>query len=82
MTDCQACRKEAIHTHVNASLTALNWMKFEDRRKQGSDASNVISIASWKRRNFNQKLMRNIFDKLGLSTTCKNNFVFRKVHYE
>lgn len=71
LTDCQACRKEAVHTHVNASLTALNWMKFEDRRKQGSDASNVISIASWKRRNFNQKLMRNIFDKLGLSTTCK-----------
>ena len=71
LTDCQALSSETIQTHINASLTALNWMKFEDRRKQGSDSSNVISIASWKRRKFNQSLMRNIFDKLGLSPTCQ-----------
>ena len=46
-------------------------MKFEDRRKQGCDTSNVISIASWKRRKFNQNLMLNIFDKLDLSLTCE-----------
>lgn len=71
LTDCQARCKEAINTHINASLTALNLMKLEDRRKQGYDTNNVISIASWKRRKFNQNLMENIFDKLGLSPTCK-----------
>ena len=71
LTDCQARHKDAIHTHINASLTALNWMKLEDRRKQGSNGNNVISIATWKRRKFNQNLMTNIFDKLGLSPTCK-----------
>lgn len=71
LTDCQARLEQSINTHINASLTALNWMKFEDRRKQGADAINVISIASWKRRKFNQNLMQNIFDKLGLSSTCQ-----------
>ena len=71
LTDCQARCKEAINTHINASLTELDWIKLEDRRKQGSDNNNVISIASWKRRKFNQHLMENIFDKLGLSPTCK-----------
>ena len=82
LTDCQSCRKEAIHTHINASLTALNWMKFEDRRKQGCDTSNVISIASWKRRKFNQNLMRNIFDKLGLSPTCQKIEAVYKAYSE
>ena len=80
LTDCQSCRKEAIDTHINASLTALNWMKFEDRRKQGSDTSNVISIASWKRRKFNQNLMRNIFNKLGLSPTCEKTKAVYKAY--
>jgi len=71
LMDCQACRKDSMHTHINAALSALNWMKLEDRRKQGGKASNVISIASWKRRKFNQNLMLNIFDKLGLSSTCE-----------
>lgn len=71
LTDCQARHKDAIHTHINAAVSALNWLKLEDRRMQGCDKKNVISIASWKRRKFNQNLMRNIFDKLGLSPTCE-----------
>jgi len=71
LMDCQSCVKEAIHTQINASLATLNWMKFEDRRSQGNDGCNVISITSWKRRKFNQNLMRNIFDKLGLASTCE-----------
>lgn len=71
LTDCQARHKDAIHTHINAAVSALNWLKLEDRRLQGCDKKNVISIASWKRRKFNQNLMRNIFDKLGLSPTCE-----------
>lgn len=71
LTDCQACSKEAIHTQINASLTALNLMKLEDSRVQGSGARNVISIASWKRRKHNQSFMKIIFNKLGISPTCE-----------
>jgi len=71
LTDCQACSKEAIHTQINASLTALNLMKLEDSRVQGSGAKNVISIASWKRRKHNQSFMKIIFNKLGISPTCE-----------
>ena len=31
LMDCQARCKEAIHSHINASLTALNLLKLEDR---------------------------------------------------
>ena len=32
LTDCQSCRKEAIHTQINASCAALNALKLEDRK--------------------------------------------------
>ncbi|WP_373565936.1 transposase, partial [Microbulbifer okhotskensis] len=57
LTHCQSTRKEAMHLHVNASLTALNLLKIEDRKAKKTDEATVISIASWKRRKFNQHLM-------------------------
>ncbi len=30
LMDCQSCRKECIHTQINASFTALNALKLED----------------------------------------------------
>jgi hypothetical protein len=38
--------------------------------KSTSEAS-VISIASWKRRKFNEHLMDRLFDELGLDVNCK-----------
>ena len=66
LMDCQARKKEAIHTHINASLTALNVLKFEDAMSKDCHSESVISIASWKRRKFNQYLMKIIFDKLDI----------------
>ncbi|WP_444930661.1 transposase [Microbulbifer sp. SSSA002] len=71
LTHCQSVRKEAINLHVNASLTALNLLKFEDRRETQTDAPTVISIASWKRRKFNQYLMNRVFSSLGLDRSCE-----------
>lgn len=51
LTHCQSRRKEAIHMQVNASLTALNLLKMENRKEKLSSEPAVISIASWKRRN-------------------------------
>lgn len=66
LMDCQSCRKESIHTQINASFSALNALKLEDRREKNTDNQTVISIATWKRRKFNQHLMCRVFDKLGL----------------
>ncbi len=66
LTHCQSLRKEAITTQLNASLSALNLLKLEDRQEKQTRSETVISIASWKRKKFNQHLMNRLFDKLGL----------------
>ena len=66
LMDCQARNKEAIHTHINASFSALNALKFEDANAKDDTEETVISIATWKRRKFNQHLINIIFDKLGI----------------
>ena len=66
LIDCQSCNKQAIHTQINASLSALNLLKLADREEKGTTGKTVISITSWKRRLFNQHLMCRVFAKLGL----------------
>lgn len=60
LCDCQATHKEKLDFHFNASLTALNLLRLEDRRQHldvGNNERNVISIASWKIRKFNAHLL-------------------------
>jgi hypothetical protein len=71
LMDCQSCSKEAIHTHINASLTALNVLKLQDRRDKKTDAPTVISIASWRRKKFNEDLMDRLFERLELDRNCE-----------
>lgn len=71
LTHCQSPRKEAIHMQVNASLTALNLLKIEDRKEKQTNKATVISIASWKRRKFNQHLMDRLFEELELDRTSE-----------
>ena len=71
LTDCQATKKEAIYTHINASLTALNLLKLEDAKEKNNFGQTIISIASWKRRKFNQHLAKLIFNKLDLNLSNK-----------
>lgn len=66
LMDCQSCRKEAIHTQINASFSALNLLKLADREEKNTGDETVISIASWKRRMFNRHLMCRVFEKLDL----------------
>ena len=75
LMDCQARNKKAIHTHINASLSALNLLKLEDRRQKCTHQETVISIASWKRKKFNQHLMLRLFERLGLSRDCKKTAI-------
>lgn len=69
LIDCQARSAEAIETHANASLTALNLIKLEDRMSKKSCRPTVISVASWRRRKANQNLMRRLFHELEIDPT-------------
>ena len=69
LTDCQARDEVAINFQVNSACSALNAVKLEDFREKKITGKTVISIDSWKRKKFNQHLMKRLFSKLGLSLT-------------
>ncbi len=60
--DCQARSREKLATHFNLSLTALNLAKIEQGAANEPDA--VFSMASLKRRMFNQHLIDRILSHL------------------
>lgn len=71
LADFQVRSEKRIHNHVNASIAALNVLKLEDRKLQGDDMPSVISIASWKRKTWNQAFLYKVFRKLDIDTTCQ-----------
>ena len=66
LTDCQARKKEALYFHFNASLSALNLLRKQDRESAENPNSNVCSIASWKARYFNEHLLDRFISHLDL----------------
>ena len=71
LLDCQSTKKEAIRTQINASMTSLNLIKFEDRCAKKTNTETVISVASWKRKKINQNLISKVLNNLGISPTCE-----------
>ena len=59
LEDCQARSAQALHSHFNASLTALNLIKWHDRQIAGS--RKPISVSNWKARFFNALFIERIF---------------------
>lgn len=55
LCDCQARSEDALHSHFNASFTALNLIKWQDRLL--SPERKAISVSSWKTRFFNALLI-------------------------
>ena len=69
--DCQATSEAKLGFHFNASLTALNLLRLEDRQQAVEGAGrNVISIASWKTRKFNAHLLERFSCHLGIDFTA------------
>ena len=66
LTDFQTRSEARITFHVNASMTALNCLKLEDRQQSPEHNEHVISIASWKIRKFNAHQLDRIISTLGL----------------
>ena len=59
LTDCQARSQAKLNFHFNASLSAVTLAKL-DARQQNGDAASGFSMASLKRRAFNQHLIERI----------------------
>jgi hypothetical protein len=73
LNHCQARCSNARHFHFNASMTALNLLKLEDRQHQTHRTDNsgkAISIASWKIRKANAHLLERFSSYLGLDFSC------------
>ena len=78
LTDFQTPSAQRIAFHVNASLTALNCLKLEDRHQAHDDDEHVISIASWKIRKFNEHQLERILSTLGVDLSS----IKLSPHYE
>lgn len=65
LLDFQTRSEERIAFHVNASMTALNFLKLEDRMRAQEQRPHVISISSWKTRKFNEHQLERIISTLG-----------------
>ena len=63
LTDCQARSQAKLNFHFNASLSAVTLAKLEAHQQNGAAAS-VFSMASLKRRAFNQHLIERISQHL------------------
>lgn len=70
LADFQTRSEDRIAFHVNASMTALNFLKLEDRLTAQEKADHVISINSWKIRKFNEHQLERIISNLGLDLSC------------
>lgn len=70
LRDCQSRQKERLDFHFNASMTALNLLKLEDRRGHPKRNDHVISIQSWKARKLNEYWLERIISMLGLEPSC------------
>ena len=73
LTDCQARYKEPLNFHFNASLTALNLLKKEDRERNVNSSSDACSISSWKTRYFNKHLLDQFISYFDLNPTSIKN---------
>lgn len=79
LNHCQARCGKALHFHFNASMSALNLLKLEDRQHR-SEGGKVISIASWKIRKANEHLLERFSSYLGLDfSRIKSHPVFERL---
>lgn len=73
LADGQMRDKTKRGEFVNASLSALNLMRLEERRGNPAGTPRVISMSTWKRRRHAQHVADRIFGALGLDAqTLKN----------
>jgi DDE superfamily endonuclease len=78
LTDCQSRAETVLDFHFNAALATLNLVRAEELRAQSEPSPQVFSMASWKQRHFNERLLDLFIDRFALDSTWIKNHP----HYE
>jgi hypothetical protein len=73
LADCQARTEAALDFHFNAALATLNLVRAEDLLAQSAPIPQVFSMASWKQRKFNERLLDLFIERLALDQTWVKN---------
>jgi hypothetical protein len=73
LSDCQARAQAALDFHFNASLATLNLVRAEELRAQTEPTPRVFSMASWKQRKFNERLLDLFIERFALDPTWVKN---------
>jgi hypothetical protein len=73
LTDCQARDAAALDFHFNAALATLNLVRAEELLASTDEAPQVFSMASWKQRQFNERLLDVFMEKLALDPSWVKN---------
>src|SRR5712692_384760 len=66
LSDCQARAEAALDFHFNAALAPPNLARTEQLLEQTGESPQVFSMASWKQRQFNERLLDVFIEKLAL----------------
>jgi IS4 transposase len=73
LTDCQSRAKAVLDFHFNAALATLNLARAEELQGQPDLLPHVFSMASWKQRQFNARLLEVFIDNLALDPMWVKN---------
>jgi DDE superfamily endonuclease len=73
LADCQSRAKLVLDFHFNAALATLNLARAEELRAQTDPSPHVFSMASWKQRHFNERLLDLFIDNLALDPMWVKN---------
>lgn len=73
LNDCQARDKAALHFHFNLALASVGVTKIEALTEHPTPQPQVLSLASWKQRAFNEQLLDEVISKLALEPSVIKN---------
>jgi hypothetical protein len=73
LSECQARAEAALDFHFNTSLATLNLARAEELLASLHQAPQIFSMASWKQRHFNERLLDLFIESLALDPTWVKN---------
>jgi hypothetical protein len=73
LTDCQSRAEKVLDFHFNTALATLNLARAEDLQQQTEPSPHVFSMASWKHRHFNDRLLNVFIANLALDPNWVQN---------
>jgi DDE superfamily endonuclease len=73
LADCQSRAETVLDFHFNAALATLNLARAADLQHQTEPSPHVFSMASWKQRQFNERLLDLFIERFALDPTWIKN---------